>query len=74
MGMRLFADEAAPVPRPVTLAVTCDGDHDGGLLTSGVPEATFPLADGDHPRDPAVRAGWKFSPDGLVLCPSCARR
>lgn len=64
MGMRLVADCTQPVPHPVTLHVRCDISH--GLLEQ--PTATFP-ADVGHPRDNAIRAGWTFTGDGLVICP-----
>lgn len=69
MTMLLLADRSLPIPYPVMLIVTCDGDH--GLLPA--PVAEFDASHG-HPRDPALRSGWKFSPDGLVMCPDCARR
>ena len=67
--MRLVADYTVPAPYPVTLIVRCDNDH--GLF--GEPTASFDASKG-HPRDPAIRAGWKFTADGVVLCPACARR
>jgi hypothetical protein len=68
MGMQLRADESLSVPRPVVLHVVCDGDH--GLLPA--PYDVFDASDG-CPRDPARRVGWRFTPDGLVLCPECRR-
>jgi hypothetical protein len=68
MGMRVVADYTVPPPRPCTITVTCDADH--GPLDQ--PKATFDCTD-CHPRDPAVRSGWKFTPAGLVFCPEHAR-
>lgn len=51
--MRLYADESAPIPRPVFIALTCDGYH--GLFGASA-EANVPL-DGRHPRD-AARSNW----------------
>lgn len=68
MGMVLIADRAKPIPYPITLLVSCDGDH--GFLPTTV---AFP-ADEGHPRDSAMRSGWKFDGEGRVLCPHCARR
>lgn len=69
MGMRVVADRtAAGPPYPVSVTVTCDGDH--GLFDP--PAATFDCTD-CAPRDPAVRSGWKFRPDGAVHCPEHAK-
>ena len=70
----ITADEAAPPPRPVTLTLTCDGDH-GDLFGSII--GTFQHADGfaaEHAL--AMRAGWTER-DGksrgrLWLCPLCS--
>lgn len=69
MTMRLSADHSKTIPYPIMLLVTCDMRV--GLFPCEA-HAEFP-ADRGHPRDPAMRAGWKFTADGPVLCPACAR-
>ena len=70
MGMQITADHTGDGPPwPVSIAVSCDRSH--GLFDR--PSARFDCTD-DHPRTPPMRAGWKFLPDGDVLCPSCAGR
>ena len=71
MGIKLTADYTAPIPRPVTMKLACDGDH--GLLPA--PVAKFDATDG-APRDIAGRHGWRFryGDQMLVLCPECAGR
>lgn len=68
--MRLTADRSMPIPYPITLLVVCDARGD---LFPCWTRAEFP-ADAGHPRDPAIRAGWKITADGVVLCPACAKR
>lgn len=70
MGMTLLADRSKPIPYPITLLVSCDGDH-GFLPTNAVFAAN---AADEHTRAPAMRSGWKFDGEGRVLCPRCARR
>lgn len=67
MGMRLIADYTVPTPHPITLIVTCDGR--GGLFPCEA-KASFDATEG-HPRDPAVKAGWNFDPNGPIFCPQC---
>lgn len=67
MGLTMRAVGTSP-PYEVVITVSCDGNH-GFLLVS----QQFITPDDGHPRDPAMRAGWKFTPDGPVYCPSCAR-
>lgn len=67
MPMRIYADETTPIPHRMFLGLACDGRL--GMLPcteSGV----WPCDTG-HPRDPGVRAGWKFDKDGPVYCPRC---
>jgi hypothetical protein len=68
MGMILRAI-GNTIPYNITLDLDCDGRH--GLLDA--PHATFDATHG-HPRDPAVKAGWKITADGPVLCPDCGQR
>lgn len=67
MGLSMFADRSRRRrPYPVLLVVLCDGAH------AEAPTETFDATEG-HPRDAARKAGWKFTVDGLTLCPACAR-
>ncbi len=68
MGMALTTDPTTPIPRRVTLWVSCDGEH--GFLPT---VATFDATEG-NPRAPAIRSGWRITQDGVVLCPRCARK
>lgn len=67
MTMRMFVKNH--VPRRIALVVTCD--RRGDLLPCQA-EAEFDVTEG-HPRDPAIRAGWRFDPNGPVYCPNCKR-
>lgn len=66
MPYRVVADHTEPSPPyPVSITVTCDGDH--GLFDP--PRETFDCTD-CHPYDRPRAAGWKFK-DSRVYCPEC---
>lgn len=67
MPFAIRGEAKGPYPVPLQIFMSCDGDH-GFLPVSEV----FPIAV-EHPYDPPMRAGWKFSADGPVYCPCCAR-
>ena len=73
MTLSIFCtDESAPIPRPVTLRLTCDRDH--GLF--GRPTDEEPC-DPWYPdaRRRLERRGWKISDSGGEdLCPQCSGR
>ena len=68
MGLAIVADETMPVPRIITLTLTCDGDH--GFL----PPPILTFQDADYVRDMsrAIAAGWSETPE-RILCPDCRR-
>ena len=72
MGMQIYRSgrEASP-PYALSIKVECDGPHEEDLFSLVVSSAVFPCNEG-YPRDQPMRSGWKFVPDGLVLCPACA--
>lgn len=63
-------DEAAPVPKPVQLILTCDGSH--GLLEGF--RAVFEQDGYIANRKAASAAGWRFAGDGKVFGPCCSKR
>ena len=68
MGLRLFCpDEGAPIPRPVTMELRCDGSH-----MAGAPFQRFD-ADGFIAQYAAAMcSGWKETEEKVFLCPSCS--
>lgn len=69
MTMSLRADESAPIPRPVTMTLSCDRIH--GLFD---PPARLEVElAADHPWTEAGRRGWSVTAE-RVLCPDCMGR
>jgi hypothetical protein len=78
MGLAISGPDSGPFPRPITLALICDG----GPTCGAVPDSLFPQAQASfkHPdgfigaRATATAAGWlerQAAQGRIFICPDC---